>query len=191
MSRLQKKCFIGATGFHLLLLSLLIVGPAFLSPGESDPTPVLEFVPIDTTDAKVSGGGTPHPPTPVTTPTPPAAQPQPQPQVQPQSSQPQPQRDPDPPKVEKLKLVKPDPDSLEAKPEKKVHKVQISDTVVKPRDRETPPKAAADTAATAAADAAAKRTAADRVATAQRLAAERLAAASAADAGPTPPSDDR
>jgi len=156
MSRLQKKCFIGATGFHLLLLSLLIVGPAFLSPGESDPTPVLEFVPIDTTDAKVSGGGTPHPPTPVTTPTPPAAQPQPQPQVQPQSSQPQPQRDPDPPKVEKLKLVKPDPDSLEAKPEKKVHKVQISDTVVNPRDRKTPPKAAADTAATAAGDAAAK-----------------------------------
>lgn len=49
----------------------------------------------------------------------------------------------------------------------------------------------AEVRALRAADAAAKRTAADRVATAQRLAAERLAAASAADAGPTPPSDDR
>src|ERR1051326_2994784 len=30
MNRVQKKCFIIATGFHLLLFSILIVGPAFL-----------------------------------------------------------------------------------------------------------------------------------------------------------------
>jgi TonB family protein len=158
MSRLQKKCFIGATGFHLLLLAILIVGPVFLSPGESDPTPMLEFVPVDTTEAQVSGGGNPRPPTP----TPPAPQPQPQPQVQPQiqqpAPQPPPQREPDPPKVEKVKEAKPDPDSLEPKPDKKVHQVKVSDKVIKvPRDLKTPPKPAADDTAAATARANAER----------------------------------
>ena len=150
MSRLQKKCFIGATGFHLLLLALLIVAPAFLSPGESDPTPVLEFVPIDTTDAKVSGGGTPLPPTP--TPTLPTAQlPPAQPEVQKPAPQPPPQRVPDPPKVEKEKPAKADPESLEPKPEKKPHVVQINPTVINPRERKPPTKPVSDPAATAAA----------------------------------------
>ena len=159
MSRLQKKCFIGATGLHLLLLGLLVVAPAFLLPGKSDPTPVLEFIADNTTDAKVSGGGTPLPPTP--TPTPPAAQLPPQqpvqPQVQPQVAQPRPplQRDPDPPKVEKEKPTKPDPESLEPKPEKKPHVVQINPTVINPRERKPPTKPLPDPAVTAAAAAAA------------------------------------
>ncbi len=155
MSRLQKKCFIGATGFHLLLLALLVVAPAFLSPGKSDPTPVLEFIPIDTIDAKVSGGGTPLPPTP--TPTPPAVQQPPtQPEVQKPTPQPPPQHDPDPPKAEKEKPAKPDPDSLEPKREKKPHVVQINPTVINPRERKPPTKPTPpDPAVTAAAEAAA------------------------------------
>ena len=31
MSRLQKKCFIAASGLHLLLVVILLVGPAFLA----------------------------------------------------------------------------------------------------------------------------------------------------------------
>jgi periplasmic protein TonB len=154
MSRLQKKCFIGATGFHLLLLALLIVGPVFLSPGESDPTPMLEFVPVDTTEAQVSGGGTPLPPTP--TPAPPAAQSSPtQPEVQQPAPQPPPQRDPVPPKVERVTPTRPDLDSLEPKQGKKVHKVEISDKVINPRERKPPTKPLPDPAVTAAAAAAA------------------------------------
>ena len=152
MSRLQKKCFIGATGFHLLLLALLIVAPAFLSPGESDPTPVLEFIPTITTESSNQGGGTPLPPTP----TPPAAQPPAaQPAVQKPAPQPPPQRDPDPPKVEKEKPTKPDPESIEPKPEKKPHQVQINPQVINPRDRKPPTKPLPDPAVTAAAEAAA------------------------------------
>ena len=155
MSRLQKKCFIGATGFHLLLLTLLVVGPVLLSSGKSDSTPVLEFVPIFVTDSPNSGGGTPHPPTP--TPTPPAPQPQTQPPPQTPVASPQPplQRDPDPPKVERVKPTKPDSESLEPKPEKKPHQVQISEKVINPRDRKPPTKPVIDPVATANAAAAA------------------------------------
>ena len=154
MSRLQKKCFIGATGFHLLLLAMLIVGPVFLAPGKSDPTPVLEFIPMILTEAQVSGGGSPRPPTP----SPPAPQQPPQPEVQQPVAQPPPQRQPDPPKVEKAKEPKPDPDSLEPKPDKQPHKVQVSDKVIKvPRDLKTPPKPATDATAAATARANAER----------------------------------
>lgn len=126
MSRLQKKCFIGASGMHLLLLVVLFVGPAFMSGDKVDDTPVLTFIPTITTDDKVSGGGAPKPPTP-------QPQPQPQPQVQPPTPQPQPQpvRDPDPPQVETPKITKPSADSLDPQPEKKTHQVKVSDTVVK------------------------------------------------------------
>ncbi len=159
MSRLQKKCFIGATGFHLLLLTLLIVGPVLLSSGKSDPTPVLEFIPLIVTDSPNSGGGTPHPPTPTATPPAPLLQTQPpaptpvQPPVAP--SQPPLKRDPDPPKVERVKPTKPDSESLETKPEKKTHQVQISEKVINPRDRKPPTKPVADPVAAANAAAAA------------------------------------
>jgi TonB family protein len=126
MSRLQKKCFIGASGMHLLLLVVLFVGPAFMSGDKVDDTPVLTFIPTITTDDKVSGGGAPKLPTP-------QPQPQPQLQVQPPTPQPQPQpeRDPDPPKIETPKITKPSTDSLDPQPEKKPHQVKVSDTVVK------------------------------------------------------------
>ncbi len=126
MSRLQKKCFIGASGMHLLLLVVLFVGPAFMSGDKVDDTPVLTFIPTITTDDKVSGGGAPKPPTPQL---PPVERPQVQQRiVQPP---PEPVRDPDPPKLETPKITKPSPDSLDPQPEKKTHQVKVSDTVVK------------------------------------------------------------
>lgn len=62
MNRLKKKCFLAAVGFHLLLLGILFVGPAFLtSKEEPQELTLLQFVPMVTTDLHVSGGGTPHP----------------------------------------------------------------------------------------------------------------------------------
>lgn len=89
MNRLQKKCFFAATGFHLLLLVILLVGPAFLSSREKpDDSPLLDFVPMKTIDAALSDGGNPR-----ATPPPPAPQPQPpapQPQVNTPPSRPEP-----------------------------------------------------------------------------------------------------
>ena len=81
MNRLQKKCVFVSTGFHLLLLVILFVGPAFLSSRDkSDNLPVLDFVPMKTIDATLSGGGNPNarppPPPPAPPPQPPASQPQ-------------------------------------------------------------------------------------------------------------------
>jgi TonB family protein len=123
MSRLQKKCFIAASGFHLLLLLILMVGPAFLAahtkkPVETD-LPVLEFIPLDLTDKPFSGGGTPN-----VTPPPPAP-PAPAPQVTPPAPVPQPPKPtfieklfpPDPPQPEKSeKPEKPAPEKPEVDP---------------------------------------------------------------------------
>ena len=133
MSRLQKKCFIGATGVHLLLFGVLIVGPAFFVADKIDESDVITFVPAILTDDKLSSPGAtaPRPVQPQPQPQPP--QPQPQQIVEPPKPQPQPQpeRDPDPPKAETPKDNKPDPDSLEPKTEKKKPQVKVSNTVVK------------------------------------------------------------
>jgi TonB family protein len=129
MSRLQKKCFLGATGFHLMLLAILVIGPAFLSREKVDDSPVIEFIPTILTDEKLSNPGASAPR--------PAPQPQPQAEVQPPPPQPQPQpvRQPDPPKVELPRNNKPDPDAVETKADKKTREVQVSDKIVKiPRD---------------------------------------------------------
>ena len=79
MNRLQKKCFIAATGFHLLLAAILIVGPAFLSSNpKTDDLPLLNFVPVKTVDSLMSGGGNPK-----AQPPPAVAQPAPQPPIMP------------------------------------------------------------------------------------------------------------
>jgi protein TonB len=134
MSRLQKKCFLGATCFHLLLLTILVIGPAFLSRGKVDDSPVIEFIPAILTDEKLSNPGASAPRAA------PQPQPQPQPQVQqpPPQPQPQPVRQPDPPKVELPRNNKPDPDAVDTKPDKKPREVQVSDRIVKiPRDTRT------------------------------------------------------
>ena len=90
MNRLQKKCLLVSAGLHLLLGLILVVGPAFMtSESKPDNMPVLNFVPLKTVDALMSGGGDPTAKPPPATfekpqPLPPAppAQPKPAPPVE-------------------------------------------------------------------------------------------------------------
>jgi TonB family protein len=79
MNRLQKKCLIGTVGIHLLLLLILIVGPAFYNQEpKTDNTPTLDVIPDTIVDAAVNSGvqGAQPPPTPKpVTPQPPQPQP--------------------------------------------------------------------------------------------------------------------
>ena len=88
MNRLQKKCLIATAGFHLLLLVILIVGPAFFAPSpKPDDTQVLDVIPANVVDEALNSGvrgAKPPPPAPapaVTSPQP--APPAPKPFVQP------------------------------------------------------------------------------------------------------------
>jgi TonB family protein len=80
MNRLQKKCFIATAGFHLLLLVILLVGPAFFNARQKpDDSQVLDVIPANLIDAQFkSGVKNAQPPAPA-----PIVQPQPQPVVQP------------------------------------------------------------------------------------------------------------
>ncbi len=140
MDRLQKKCFIVSAGMHLLLAIILFIGPAFLSPrSKTDDLALLDFVPVKTVDALISGGGNPKaaPPAPVLAPQSP-------PPVVPSSPQPRPEPEPAPP-------PKPEP-SLEPDPESR--KPKVSTTVIT-RNRDTEKEAKARTEAEAKASAAA------------------------------------
>lgn len=56
MNRLQKKCVIGTAGIHLLLLTILIFGPAFFNrPPKTDNT-VLDVIPANLVDAALNSG---------------------------------------------------------------------------------------------------------------------------------------
>jgi colicin import membrane protein len=119
MHRLQQKCFVASTGVHLLLLVVLLIGPAFLaSKSKSDSMPILDVIPNNLIDAAFSGGGNPlakpPPPDPRPTPAPPIAQPAPTPP-------PTPERQPNPPQqpVEEAKPTAPDPQSLEMRDDHK------------------------------------------------------------------------
>ncbi len=88
MNRLQKKCVIATAGFHLLLLVILFVGPAFFwSREKPDTTPVLDMIPANLVDSATTGllNAQPPPPAPapVVTPAPQPAPPEPKPVVQP------------------------------------------------------------------------------------------------------------
>ena len=69
MNRLQKKCVIATAGVHLLLLLILIVGPAFFySKPKADDLQVLDVIPANLIDAAFNSGvanATPPPPAPV------------------------------------------------------------------------------------------------------------------------------
>jgi TonB family protein len=78
MNRAQKKCLIASTGFHLLLVVTLFVGPGFFtSPEKLEDANILTFVPLMTTEEKAAGGGNPNGG--ATLPPPPTRQPQPEP----------------------------------------------------------------------------------------------------------------
>lgn len=124
MNRLQKKCAFVSAGIHLLLLVILVVGPAFLSSSrKEDDRALLDFVPLKTIDEALSGGGSP-------TARPPAAAP-PQPAPQPPRPAPQPQRVVQPP--EPLKPAQRDPDAFSTTPTKKLPEVSLKKVTRKPK----------------------------------------------------------
>jgi TonB family protein len=81
MNRLQKKCLLATAGFHLLLLVILLVGPAFFSPKpKPDDLQLLDVIPANAIDEAFNSGvknAQPPAPTPVVTPPTPAPQPPP------------------------------------------------------------------------------------------------------------------
>lgn len=83
MNRLQKKCILATAGIHLLLLVILLVGPAFFEPRpKPDDLQVLDVIPANLIDAPFTSGvrnAQPPTPTPVATPPPPQPQPTPPP----------------------------------------------------------------------------------------------------------------
>jgi TonB family protein len=70
MDRLQKKCFVASTGFHLLLLVILLVGSAFVASRDKagdivsrstlNGTRVLDYVAPATVDNALAGARDPH-----------------------------------------------------------------------------------------------------------------------------------
>jgi TonB family protein len=56
MNRLQKKCVIGTAGLHLLLLTILIFGPAFFNRQPKTDNTVLDVIPANLVDAALNSG---------------------------------------------------------------------------------------------------------------------------------------
>jgi TonB family protein len=129
MNRLQKKCVFATVGIHLLLLLILIVGPAFFNQQpKPDNTQLLDIIPANLIDAAFNSGvknaATPPP-------APPVVQPQPQQQQQTPTPPPPAPKPPTPTITERIKnlfepAMKPEP----AKPaptkpaENQTHKIQ-------------------------------------------------------------------
>jgi TonB family protein len=107
MNRLQKKCLIATAGFHLLLLVILFVGPAFYnSKPKVDDSQVLDVIPANLIDAAFNSGvkgAQPPPPTPIVTP--PQPQPAPTPPAPKQIVQPVPALAPQPTLTERLEKL--------------------------------------------------------------------------------------
>ncbi len=129
MSRLEKKCVLASAGLHLLLLVIIVVGPAFLLSRSkpADDLPVLTMIPDVLTDKPFSGGGNPD----VKPPPPSATPPQPQPQAkapppEPPAPKPQPERVTPPPKRVEARA----PEPIKTRP-----RSEVPDVVEKPRRR--------------------------------------------------------
>lgn len=145
MNRLKKKCVIATVGIHLLLLTILIVGPAFFNPRpKPDDTQVLDVIPANLIDAAFNSGvknAVPPAPAPIISRPPP--QPQPQPQRH-ETPPPPPEPKPEPsivktveristPKPVKHKTEKAEPVKKTApkKPaETRAHKIEVNTRVV-------------------------------------------------------------
>jgi TonB family protein len=149
MNRLQKKCVIATTGFHLLLLVILFVGPAFFWAREKpDDTQVLEMIPANLVDSVTTGVQGAQPPP---TPTPPQVKPvatPPAPITKP-VIQPTPSPMPTPTLTERVeKFFKPEPDKPVAAPEDKpVHTPKVNLTLTTrtvPKNISTPAKPTPD-----------------------------------------------
>jgi TonB family protein len=174
MNRLQKKCGIASAGFHLLLLLILFIGPAFLSSkNKFDSMPVLEFVPLATTDEMISGGGNRNATLPPPAPPPAVIQPpQPVPPPQPRIAPPEPQKE----------TVKTSPETFATKTENNARKLTINTNLVtRPRDSKAASKQLSESDTEAKALAAARRRAAAQVSQAVRSLREGLSSGTEID----------
>lgn len=104
MSRLQKKCLLGATSLHVLLLLAAVVGPGFFAKEAPPSEPMIEIITDRATDAINPNPGTPG----TSQPAPPTPKP---PEIQQSEPQPAPPRQAErvvePPQKEKEKEVEP------------------------------------------------------------------------------------
>jgi TonB family protein len=126
MNRLHQKCFVASGGVHLLLMVILLVGPAFLtSKSKVDTSPILDVIPTKLIDAAFSGGGNPN-----ATPPPPAPPVPPAPNVAPPTPPPEPVKvrapEPPPEPVKEVKPTQPDPNAVEPNNDTKPKKLEIS-----------------------------------------------------------------
>jgi TonB family protein len=146
MNRLQKKCVIATASFHLLLLVILFVGPAFFwSREKPDTSPVLEMISpvlVDTASTGVQSPPPPPAPTPIITPPQPPTPPAPQPVVQPAPA-------PQPTIAERVeKFFTPEPaKSVPATTEIQPHTPKINLTLtthIVPKNNSTPNKTTPD-----------------------------------------------
>ena len=132
MNRLQKKCFVASTAFHLSLALILLVGPGFLAANkQAEDRPPINFVPRETIDELLSGGGSPN-----------ARPPQPQPPA-PQPPAPQPQ-----PRAQLIEPARPAParpDLSESKPARKLPEVSLKPVSRSKSPPTNKPKPAANT----------------------------------------------
>jgi hypothetical protein len=120
MDRLQKKCFLAATGMHLLLAVILLLGSAFMSRGPKlEEIQMIDYIPTVISDGAV-GGGNPkadRPPAPTVVPPRPAPRPPPPtPVVKAETKAVEPEHTP-------VKEEKADPDSFESPRRKKLPSV--------------------------------------------------------------------
>lgn len=130
MNRLQKKCVLATAGVHLLLLVILLVGPAFFRPRpKADDMAVLDVIPANLVDAAVNSGvrNAQPPPAPVVTP----PQPQPQPAPPPPTFAQRVEQifKPEPAKPVR-ETVKPDLTPVEKPAKSKPHKIQVNTQLV-------------------------------------------------------------
>jgi TonB family protein len=122
MNRLQKKCVLATVGIHLLLLVILIVGPAFFTPSEKpDTMPALDVIPANLIDAQLNSGVRhAQPPKPVVQPAP--RPPAPQPVVKPPPPAPQRIEKPEPVR-ETRRTPEPRPEHVEKAVEHPPHTI--------------------------------------------------------------------
>jgi colicin import membrane protein len=128
MNRLQKKCVLATVGVHLLLLVILLVGPAFFQPKpKADNVRVLDVIPANLIDAAFNNGvrnARPPAPAPVVKPTP----------TPPQRTPPAPKPvEPSPTLMQRVeKIFKPEPPKPAPEKVAKVepHKIQINTHLV-------------------------------------------------------------
>ena len=146
MNRLQKKCLIATTGFHLFLIAILFVGPGFFAEKpRPDDTQLLKVIPSTTVDDALNLGvkNPPPPPAPQIIKPP---EPQPQPTTPPPTPEPpKPMVKPEP--VKPVEPVKP-PDKLTPEelapavkptPKPPQHKYQVDmNPVVRPKPKVNP-----------------------------------------------------